>query len=260
MTTVTTFKDFEIEVEKNKTSFSYDFWKYTFENLAPMNGYFLKDRNETKDYIRNFLFIKKPYIAEYSIKKGEFELLKYLVDNNFPTNNLIFAATQENRFDILQYLKGKKIRPEGILDSQACEKAAENNNLEILTYLHDIMKCPFNKYTAWRATRNNNLEMLKYLVSRNISRENDTLTCNAASNNLEILTYAHDSLASSTTQGEVKNSFQWDHLTPYHASRQGNFECLKYAIENSCPFNVSECLEVAKDGEIISYLKSFSKR
>ena len=248
MTTVTTFKDFEIEVGKNKTSFSYDFWKYTFENLNPINDYFLKDRNETKDYIQNFLFIKKPYIAEYSIEKGEFELLKYLLNNNFPTKDLIFIATKENRLDILQCLKEKGICPEGILDSQACEKAAENNNLEILTYLHDTMECSFNKYTAWRAAQNNNLEMLKYLVSRNISREDDTLTCNAASNNLEILTYSYE------------NGFQWDHLTPYHASRQGNLECLKHAIENGCPFNISECLEVAKDEEIISYLKSFSKR
>jgi hypothetical protein len=55
---------------------------------------------------------------------------------------------------------------------------------------------------------------------------------------LECLRYAHE------------NGCQWDIFTCYYASLFGHLECLKYAHENGCPWDEDTCSGASSDGHL----------
>ena len=61
----------------------------------------------------------------------------------------------------------------------ACEHAAENGHLEILKYLREEVKAPWDWNTASRAAKNGHLHILEYLVERKFD-EYDELRVSAA--------------------------------------------------------------------------------
>ena len=52
------------------------------------------------------------------------------------------------------------------IDEGACAFAARNGHLEVLKYLHEEAKAPWNSVTASRAAENGHLHILEYLVER----------------------------------------------------------------------------------------------
>lgn len=38
----------------------------------------------------------------------------------------------------------------------------------------------------------------------------------------------------------------WDNLTCEFAVQKGNLECLQYAVENGCKWDIPRCLQIAK--------------
>jgi hypothetical protein len=52
----------------------------------------------------------------------------------------------------------------------ACADAAENGHLEILKYLHEDAKAPWDEYTAIWAAAKGHLHILEYLVERKFDK------------------------------------------------------------------------------------------
>ena len=54
-----------------------------------------------------------------------------------------------------------------------------------------------------------------------------------------------------------KNGCSWNEYTCLNAAWKGNLDCLKYAIENGCPYDKQQYMNVAKKHKhIVEYLES----
>ena len=79
------------------------------------------------------------------------------------------------------------------IDEWACACAARNGHLEVLKYLREEAKAPWNWYTATWAAENGHLHILEYLVERKYDEYDECACAYAASNgHLDCLKYLHE--------------------------------------------------------------------
>ena len=78
---------------------------------------------------------------------------------------LIAAAVQGN-LEMVKYC----VANECPIDLMACACAALNGRLEILKYLREEVKAPWDWYTATRAAKYGHLHILEYLVERKFDK------------------------------------------------------------------------------------------
>ena len=75
----------------------------------------------------------------------------------------------------------------------ACAYAAGNGHLEVLKYLREEAKAPWDSWTATRAASNGHLHILEYLVERKFDEYDEDACENAAKNgHLDCLKYLHE--------------------------------------------------------------------
>lgn len=79
-------------------------------------------------------FFDKDYICDKAVAIGDFCLLKYLHNNDFPLNSMVI------------------------------QRAAENGYLGIVKYLAENKKCSGDSFAITRAAQNGHLGIVKYLV------------------------------------------------------------------------------------------------
>ena len=79
------------------------------------------------------------------------------------------------------------------INELACACAAGNGHLEVLKYLREEAKAPWDSWTATRAASNGHLHILEYLVERKFD-EYDEDACEYAAKNghLDCLKYLHE--------------------------------------------------------------------
>jgi len=79
------------------------------------------------------------------------------------------------------------------IDEWACADAAQNGHLEVLKYLREEAKAPWNSNTASLAALNGHLHILEYLVERKFD-EYSVLACMWAAMNghLDCLKYLRE--------------------------------------------------------------------
>ena len=111
------------------------------------------------------------------------------------------------------------------VDGWVCKIAAEKGDLEMLKYLHEEAKAPWDSDTAAWAATNGHLHILEYLVERKYDKYSADACSRAAENgHLDCLKYLHETAKA-----------PWNRVAVKRAHENNHPECLQYLLDNDCP-------------------------
>jgi len=147
----------------------------------------------------------------------------------------IIAAAEQGNLEMAKYC----VANECYINEYVCAYAALNGHLEILKYLREEAKAPWDWRTAVRAARNGHLHILEYLVERKYDKY-DEWACQFAAMNghLDCLKFLHET---------AKAPWNSDAVREAHVNNQT--ECVQYLLDNNCPLPPNWRYE---DGELHS--------
>ena len=133
----------------------------------------------------------------------------------------IKAAVIQGNLEIVKYC----VANECPMYEDACVQAAKNGHLEVLKYLHEEVKAPWDEYIAFLAAQKGHLHILEYLVERKFDMFNDyTCRCAAKYGHLDCLKYLHETAKA-----------PWDYEAVQEAHENNQTECVQYLLDNNCP-------------------------
>jgi hypothetical protein len=101
-----------------------------------------------------------------------------------------------------------------------CWRVAATNKLELLKWLREEKKCPWDEWTINVAAEQGNLEMVKYCLANECPMDEGACAYAARGGYLECLKYLHE---------EVKAP--WDSTTAAWAAKNGHIHILEYLVE-----------------------------
>ena len=134
--------------------------------------------------------------------QGNLEMVKYCVANECP---IYWRACSDAEY--------------------ACADAAGNGHLEVLKYLHEEVKAPWDSSTAAWAAAIGHLHILEYLVERKYNKYNESACwCAAKYGHLDCLKYLHETAKA-----------PWDSWAVRFAHENKHTECVQYLLDNNCP-------------------------
>ncbi len=135
------------------------------------------------------------YTINEAASQGNLEMVKYCVANECP------------------------------IDWRACACAAKNGRLEVLKYLREEGKAPWDSDTAAWAAQNGHLHILEYLVERKFDQFWEDACAYAAENgHLDCLKYLRETAKAPWNSHAVRKA---------HENKQT--ECVQYLLDNNCP-------------------------
>jgi len=147
----------------------------------------------------------------------------------------IQAAARQGNLEMVKYCVANKCP----VNDYACAYAADGGHLEIIKYLREEVKAPWDWATAAGAARNGHLHILEYLVERKYDQFDEYAYRWAAMNgHLDCLKYLHET---------AKAPWNSDAVRSAHEKNQP--ECLQYLLDNNCPLPYGWRYE---DGELRS--------
>ena len=156
-------------------------------------------------------------------KTNKLELLKWIREEKkcHWDKKTINMAARHGSLEIVKYC----VANECPIDVFACADAAENGHLEILKYLHEEAKAPWDEYTATWAAGKGHLHILEYLVERKYD-EYDMLACERAakSGHLDCLKYLHETAKAPWDEDAIRSAHENNHP-----------DCVQYLLDNNCP-------------------------
>ena len=132
-----------------------------------------------------------------------------------------------------------------------CREVAQTNKLELLKWIREEKKCPWNHLTIDAAASLGNLEMVKYCVANDCPIDEVACARAARYGHLECLKYLHE---------EVKAP--WDSYTASWAAQNGHLHILEYLVERKFDkYNEYACRNAAKEGHLdcLKYLHETAK-
>ena len=134
----------------------------------------------------------------------------------------IKAAAFKGNLEMIKYCVANKCP----IDEDACAFAARNGHLEVLKYLREEGKAPWDSTTASsRAALKGHLHILEYLVERKYDQfDEDTCAYAAENGHLDCLKYLHETAKA-----------PWDYLAVREAHNSEHPECVQYLLDNDCP-------------------------
>jgi hypothetical protein len=156
-------------------------------------------------------------------KTNKLELLKWIrEEKKCEWDDLtILAAACRGNLEMVKYCVANKCP----INMWSCAWAAQNGHLEVLKYLREEAKAPWDWYTAYMAARNGHLHILEYLVERKYDQYNVLACYNAAKyGHLDCLKYLHETAKA-----------PWNYLAVRDAHENEHTECVKYLLDNNCP-------------------------
>ncbi len=163
------------------------------------------------------------YFCSQVAKTNKLELLKWIREEKKCewSAGTIYRAAEQGNLERVKYC----VANECPIDAIACTKAAKNGHLEILKYLHEEAKAPWDEYTATWAAGKGQLHILEYLVERKYD-EYGMLACERAaeSGHLDCLKYLHETAKA-----------PWNYKAVRQAHLYNQPECLQYLLDNNCP-------------------------
>ena len=133
----------------------------------------------------------------------------------------IDAAAYQGNLEMVKYC----VANECPIYEYTCTCAAGGGHLEVLKYLHEEVKAPWDEKTASRAAFNGHLHILEYLVERKYDQF-DEYACGLAAENghLDCLKYLHETAKT-----------PWDEYALEGAHENNQTECVQYLLDNDCP-------------------------
>jgi len=167
------------------------------------------------------------YFCARVAQTNKLELLKWIrEEKKCEWDKLtISAAAYKGYLEMVKYC----VANECPINEWACTEAARNGHLEVLKYLHEEVKAPWDWATAYLAAKNGHLHILEYLVERKFDKYNEW-ACELAAENghLDCLKYLHETAKA-----------PWDEDALYFAHENNHTECVQYLLDNNCP--LPEC-------------------
>ena len=137
------------------------------------------------------------------------------------SSHTIYAAAGQGNLEMVKYC----VANECPIDEDACASAAENGDLEVLKYLREEVKAPWDWATAEWAAGNGHLHILEYLVERKYDEYDEDACMGAVKNgHLDCLKYLHETAKA-----------PWHAEAVYYAHEKNHPECLQYLLDNDCP-------------------------
>jgi hypothetical protein len=154
----------------------------------------------------------------------------------------ITAAAEQGNLEMVKYCVANKCP----INWSACGCAASGGHLEVLKYLHEEAKAPWDLETAAGAAENGHLHMLEYLVERKYNKY-DACACECAAKkgHLDCLKYLHETAKAPWNARAVREAHEKNHP-----------ECVQYLLDNDCPLPFGWRYE---DGEVYSESESESE-
>ena len=131
----------------------------------------------------------------------------------------INAAARQGNLEMVKYCVAKKCPIDG-----ACAWAADGGHLEVLKYLREEAKAPWDSSTAARAAEKGHLHILEYLVERKYDEFEYACEYAAAFGHLDCLKYLHETAKVPWNEDAIREAHFNDHP-----------ECLQYLLDNDCP-------------------------
>jgi hypothetical protein len=165
----------------------------------------------------------KPYFCMQVAETNKLELLKWVREEKKCKwdHRTINAVAVQGNLEMVKYC----VANECPIDRNACACAAYKGHLEVLKYLHEEVKAPWEWCTAAWAAQNGHLHILEYLVERKYDQSCSVTCANAAKNgHLDCLKYLHETAKA-----------PWDYIAVRAAHENNQPECLQYLLDNNCP-------------------------
>ena len=130
-------------------------------------------------------------ISAISCSTNKLELLKWIREEKKCKwdSRTINAAAEQGNLEMVKYC----VANECPIDEEACAYAAGNGHLEVLKYLREEVKAPWDLGTATWAAQNGHLHILEYLVERKYDQYIEGACMLAAMyGHLDCLKYLHE--------------------------------------------------------------------
>ncbi|CAL6322527.1 unnamed protein product [Bathycoccus prasinos] len=178
------------------------------------------------------------YFCYKVAQTNKLELLKWAREEKKCEWNsrTINRAAEQGNLEMVKYCVANKCP----IGTGACAFAASNGHLEVLKYLHEEAKAPWDLGTAIWAAQNGHLHILEYLVERKYNKYYN-LACERAARNghLDCLKYLHETAKAPWNARAVREAHEKNHP-----------ECVQYLLDNNCPLPDG----VNTKGKLIGYL------
>jgi hypothetical protein len=165
----------------------------------------------------------KPYFCARVAKTNKLELLKWAREEKKCKwdGRTICAAAFQGNLEMVKYC----VANECPIDAEACAWAAQNGHLEVLKYLREEVKVPWNSRTASWAAAKGHLHILEYLVEREYDEYNEgACWCAAKYGHLNCLKYLRETAKA-----------PWNYWAVQVAHENKHPDCLQYLLDNDCP-------------------------
>jgi hypothetical protein len=166
---------------------------------------------------------RETWFCDQVARTNKLELLKWIREEKKCKwdEDTIEAAASQGNLEMVKYCVANKCP----INMWSCAWAAQNGHLEVLKYLREEAKAPWDWRTAARAAQNGHLHILEYLVERKYDKYNELACRNAAENgHLDCLKYLHETAKA-----------PWDSRAVREAHENKHPECLQYLLDNNCP-------------------------
>jgi len=189
---------------------------------------------ENKSLWSGYLY-DETYFCREVARTNKLELLKWAREEKECEwdRQTIDAAARQGNLEMVKYCVANKCP----INDRACAWAADGGHLEILKYLREKVKAPWNCISANWAAENGHLHILEYLVEREFDEYSEWACSNAAENgHLDCLKYLHETAKA-----------PWDYMAVRRAHENNHTECVQYLLDNNCPLPEGWSYE---DGEL----------
>jgi len=154
---------------------------------------------------------------------NKLELLKWAREEKKCTwgDRTIDAAAYQGNLEMVKYC----VANECPIYEGACLNASSGGHLQVLKYLREEAKAPWDWSTAEWAARNGHLHILEYLVEREFDKYSE-LACQWAAEfgHLDCLKYLHETAKARWYSGAIRKAHENNHP-----------ECVQYLLDNNCP-------------------------
>ena len=161
--------------------------------------------------------------CEQVAKTNKLELLKWIREEKKCRwdRRTINAAASQGNLEMVKYCVANKCP----IRTGACANAASGGQLEVLKYLREEVKAPWDEKTADWAAKNGHLHILEYLVERKFDQYSvNACEFAAVHGHLDCLKYLHETAKA-----------PWYSWNFYHAHEHNQTECVQYLLDNNCP-------------------------